>query len=103
MSMLYLIHLGSSLLLKHGTDHACSSVLRQLGSFCPIGKDPCTHLFQSLSVLQLRISLRMLSTKQIQHPPAYLVPASPPGHSPEAVLQAAVRGTAKVPIKWGEF
>lgn len=33
----------------------------------------------------------------------YLVPAGSPGHSPEAVPQAAVRGTAKVPIKWGEF
>jgi len=36
-------------------------------------------------------------------PPPYLVPAGSPGHSPEAVLQAAVTGTAKVPIKWGEF
>lgn len=35
--------------------------------------------------------------------PPYVVPAGSPGHSPEAVPQAAVRGTAKVPIKWGEF
>lgn len=66
VSMLYLMHPGSNLLLKRGTDHACFSVFRQLRSFCPIRKDPCTHLFQSLSMLQLHTSSRMLSTKQIQ-------------------------------------
>lgn len=60
------MHLGSSFLLKCSTDHVCSSVSRQLGSFCPMRKDPCTHLFLSLSVLQLHSSSRMLSTKQIK-------------------------------------
>lgn len=74
MAVLYLMHLGSRWLLKCGTDQARSSVPRQLGSFCPIRKDPFTYLFQSLSVLQLHTSLRMLSTKRIQNllPTLYL-------------------------------
>lgn len=36
-------------------------------------------------------------------PLLYLLPAGSPGHGPEAVPQAAVGGTARVPIKWGEF
>lgn len=44
VSMLYLVYLGS-LLLKCGTDHACSSASRQLDPFCPVRKDSCTHLF----------------------------------------------------------
>lgn len=38
MSVLYLMHLCNSLILERGTDHTCSSVSRQLGSFCRIMK-----------------------------------------------------------------
>lgn len=43
--MLYLVCLGSRLLLKYGTDHACSSASSQLDPFCPVRKDSYTHLF----------------------------------------------------------
>lgn len=36
-------------------------------------------------------------------PPPYLVPSGSPGHSLGPLPQAAVRGTAKMPIKQGEF
>lgn len=44
-SVLYPVYLGSSLLLKWGTDHARSSASRQLDPFCLVRKDSCTHLF----------------------------------------------------------
>lgn len=45
VSVLYLVYVGSSLLLKCGTDHVCSSASRQLDPFCPVRKDSFTHLF----------------------------------------------------------
>lgn len=65
VSVVYLMHLGSSLLLKRGTDYACSSVSRQLGSFCPISQDPCISLSRRLCMLQLHASLRMICLVQI--------------------------------------